>query len=99
MEHPLKGQFDESLAVWQTAENPDGSPGRIGVAFVDDLIGMRDMTAASGPILVFTPAEWAAFLGGVRDGEFDLSLASPVPGPSRGLPLDSFPRPGVTTPG
>ncbi|MGW4405043.1 DUF397 domain-containing protein [Nonomuraea sp. NPDC004702] len=25
-----------------------------------------------GPVLVFTPSEWAAFTAGVRDGEFDL---------------------------
>jgi hypothetical protein len=25
-----------------------------------------------GPVLEFTAAEWAAFLGGVRGGEFDL---------------------------
>ncbi|GIG57500.1 hypothetical protein Lfu02_18720 [Longispora fulva] len=74
VEHPLKGQFDETRAVWQRAENPDGSPGRIGVAFVDDLIGMRDMAEENGPILVFTPAEWDAFIGGVQDGEFDIEI-------------------------
>lgn len=26
----------------------------------------------NGPVLTFTPAEWNAFLGGVRLGEFDL---------------------------
>jgi hypothetical protein len=72
VEHPLKGQFDESGAMWQTTPDPDGTPGRIGVAFVDDLIGMRDMAEEGGPVLVFTPAEWDAFLGGVQDGEFDL---------------------------
>ena len=71
-EHPLKGHFDESRAVWQTTPNRDGTSGRIGVAFVDDLIGMRDMAVEGSPILVFTPAEWDAFVGGVQDGEFDL---------------------------
>lgn len=35
-------------------------------------IVVRDSKDPSGPVLVFTPAEWAAFTAGVRDGEFDL---------------------------
>jgi Domain of unknown function (DUF397) len=34
-------------------------------------IGVRDSKDAEGPVLRFTPGEWAAFLGGVRNGEFD----------------------------
>jgi hypothetical protein len=36
-----------------------------GVVFV------RDSKDPDGPMLSFTPAEWEAFTGGVRDGEFD----------------------------
>ena len=36
-----------------------------------DLISLRDSKNASGPVLRFTPDEWDAFLGGVRNGEFD----------------------------
>jgi hypothetical protein len=36
-----------------------------------DLIHVRHSKDAAGPILRFTPAEWDAFLGGVRKGEFD----------------------------
>jgi hypothetical protein len=32
---------------------------------------VRDSKDRSGPVLSFTPAEWAAFTAGVRDGEFD----------------------------
>jgi hypothetical protein len=32
---------------------------------------MRDGKNPDGPVLVFTPGEWAAFTAGVRDGEFD----------------------------
>lgn len=32
---------------------------------------IRDSKHPGGPILRFTPAEWAAFQAGVRDGEFD----------------------------
>ena len=40
----------------------------------DDSIGVRDTKAhGQGPILTFTRAEWDAFIGGAKDGEFDLS--------------------------
>ncbi|WP_436761288.1 DUF397 domain-containing protein [Streptosporangium sp. V21-05] len=32
---------------------------------------VRDSKDPSGPALVFTRGEWAAFVGGVRNGEFD----------------------------
>ena len=34
-------------------------------------IGVRDSKDTEGPVLRFTPDEWQAFLGGVRNGEFD----------------------------
>jgi hypothetical protein len=36
-----------------------------------DQIGVRDSKDTEGPVLRFTPDEWNAFLGGVRNGEFD----------------------------
>ncbi|ASW56275.1 DUF397 domain-containing protein [Plantactinospora sp. KBS50] len=69
-QHP-KGDFDLSRAVWQRA---DGDPAEeaVEVAFVDDLIGMRNSADPDGPVLVFTQAEWDAFVAGAQDGEFDL---------------------------
>jgi len=32
---------------------------------------MRNSRHPAGPALVFTAAEWAAFLDGARDGDFD----------------------------
>ena len=34
-------------------------------------IGVRNSRDSSGPVLRFTPDEWHAFIGGVRNGEFD----------------------------
>jgi hypothetical protein len=42
------------------------------VAFVDGAIAVRDSKNQSGPVLIFTPQEWDAFVGGAKDGEFDL---------------------------
>ncbi|MGW3361494.1 DUF397 domain-containing protein [Streptosporangium canum] len=33
--------------------------------------GIRDSKNPLGPALVFTPDEWNAFVGGVKNGEFD----------------------------
>jgi hypothetical protein len=41
------------------------------VAFLDDgQVAMRNSRYPDGPALVFTQAEWTAFLGGMRDGQF-----------------------------
>jgi hypothetical protein len=37
----------------------------------DAEVGVRDSKNTAGPVLRFTPAEWHAFIGGVRNGEFD----------------------------
>jgi hypothetical protein len=37
----------------------------------DNEVGVRDSKNSEGPVLRFTPREWHAFLGGVRNGEFD----------------------------
>ena len=36
-----------------------------------DLIRVRDSQNPSGSILRFNPAEWDAFVGGIRKGDFD----------------------------
>jgi Domain of unknown function (DUF397) len=38
-------------------------------------VGMRHSKDTAGPVLGFPPEEWRAFLGGVRNGEFDRFLA------------------------
>jgi hypothetical protein len=40
---------------------------------VPDVIALRDSKDQAGPLLVFDRANWAAFLAGVKDGEFDLT--------------------------
>ncbi|MGA3524150.1 DUF397 domain-containing protein [Melissospora conviva] len=42
------------------------------VAFAGGHAFVRDSKNPSGPALVFTPDEWSAFAGGVKDGEFEL---------------------------
>jgi hypothetical protein len=37
----------------------------------DGEIGVRNSRDSTGPVLRFTSGEWHAFIGGVRNGEFD----------------------------
>jgi Domain of unknown function (DUF397) len=38
----------------------------------EQAIQVRDSKDPHGPVLTFTAKEWAAFVGGAKDGEFDL---------------------------
>ncbi|MBB2911604.1 hypothetical protein FHS43_002877 [Streptosporangium becharense] len=40
-------------------------------ADADQLYLVRDSKDPDGPALAFTRSEWVAFVGGVKDGEFD----------------------------
>ncbi len=37
----------------------------------DGQVAVRNSRHPAGPALVFTAAEWAAFVGGAKDGDFD----------------------------
>ncbi|MQA15770.1 MAG: DUF397 domain-containing protein [Pseudonocardiaceae bacterium] len=69
----VRGQLDLSRARWQRSSEADGDPdeGHLEVAFVDGYIAMRNSADPGGTVLVFTPAEWDAFVLGAKDGEFD----------------------------
>lgn len=53
-----------------TASNPGGNCVEL-AALPDGNIAMRNSRHPGGPALVYTPAEIAAFIAGVRAGEFD----------------------------
>jgi Domain of unknown function (DUF397) len=67
---------DLSHAAWRkSAYSWDN--GCVEVAFVQGHVAVRDSKHKSGPVLVFTPHEWSAFLHGVRDGQFNYSGDKP----------------------
>jgi hypothetical protein len=43
----------------------------------DNAIRVRDSKNPRGGVLNFTPAGWDAFVGGVRNGEFDRKTRNP----------------------
>jgi len=60
-------------AVWQkSSRSGPYSDNCVEIAFVDSAIAMRDSKHPDGPVLLFTQAEWDAFVLGAKDGEFDL---------------------------
>jgi len=74
VEIEVKGyRVDLSRAVWRksTRSGPN-CDNCVEVAFVDGAVAVRDSKDPEGPVLIFTPAEWDAFVGGAKDGEFDI---------------------------
>lgn len=61
------------LPVWFKASDSNGSGGNncVEVAWTDDGAQVRDSKDRFGARLTFTTAEWAAFVAGVKRGEFD----------------------------
>ena len=74
MEVQAKGlRVDLSRATWQkSSRSGPNCDNCVEVAFVDDAIAVRDSKHPEGPVLLFTQQEWDAFVGGAKDGEFDL---------------------------
>jgi Domain of unknown function (DUF397) len=69
----LEDPVDFSSATWQKSGR-SMSNGCVEVAFVDNQVAVRDSKRKEGPVLIFTPVEWEAFLGGVADGQFRLPV-------------------------
>jgi hypothetical protein len=62
-----------SGADWVKSARSSGNGQCVQWARIGDVIGVRDSKLGNdSPVLEFTPAEWRAFVDGVRDGEGDL---------------------------
>ncbi|MFS8478344.1 MAG: DUF397 domain-containing protein [Micromonosporaceae bacterium] len=74
MEVEVKGyRVDLSRAEWRkSSRSGPNCDNCVEVAFVDGAIAVRDSKNPEGPVLIFTPAEWDAFVAGTKDGEFDV---------------------------
>lgn len=73
-QHPLAGwdkpDLDLSSAEWRSSSEGRGD---VEIAFVEGFIAMRNGGLPESPSLIFTPAEWGAFVHGAREGRFDLT--------------------------
>ncbi len=65
------------LVRWRTSSRSDGGGGNcVEVGPLADGTGrvaLRHSRQPTGPVIVYDAAEWAAFVAGVRSGEFDFS--------------------------
>ena len=58
--------------VWRKSSRSSGSGQCVSVAEIGGGVRLlRDDKDPEGAVLAFTAEEWAAFIGGVKDGEFD----------------------------
>ena len=64
---------DLSRARWRKSSRSGGQGQCVEVADnLPGVVAVRDSKNPGGPALAFTPDDWAAFIGGVKSGEFDL---------------------------
>jgi hypothetical protein len=60
-----------SAGVWLKSSRSDSVGACVEVRAIEGGVAVRDSKYPEGPQLAFTELEWAAFLAGARDGEFD----------------------------
>lgn len=54
------------------SDRSGGNADCVEAAFLDDgKVAVRHSKMPGGHVLIFSPSEWDAFAGGVKDGEFD----------------------------
>lgn len=72
MDHDSSGAQASILltAAWRKSSYSTPSGNCVEAAGLTDGVALRDSRFPDGPALVFTGAEWDAFLGGVRVGTF-----------------------------
>jgi Domain of unknown function (DUF397) len=65
---------DLTRAVWKksTRSGNGNDANCVEVADLGHAVAVRDSKDPTGPVLVFTPKEWSAFLASAKDHEFDL---------------------------
>lgn len=66
--------FDLSPTSWRKSSRSNGGDDQtdcVEVAELPGRVAMRDSKDPGGPVLAFSRAEWRAFLGVIRSGEFD----------------------------
>ena len=63
---------DLTTARWRTSSHSGDQGDCVEVAPLDDgSVAVRHSQSPDRAVIVYTAAEWTAFVAGVRDGEFD----------------------------
>ncbi|BCY09164.1 DUF397 domain-containing protein [Actinoplanes sp. L3-i22] len=64
--------MDLTNARWHKSTRSGANGNCVEVAITDEGVAVRDTKDRAKAPHVYTLAEWQAFIGGVKDGEFDL---------------------------
>lgn len=59
------------MSEWIKAAASGSSGNCVEMRRLGDIVQVRDSKDPKGPVLSFTPAEWAAWLDGAKKNEFD----------------------------
>jgi hypothetical protein len=66
--------IDPASLAWHKSSYSEGGGECVETAVLPDRrVALRDSKQPDGAILLYTAAEWSAFLTGVEAGEFDLA--------------------------
>ena len=72
MTDPMTPTSDLPTAPWRISSYSGANGSCVEVApLTGHRMAVRHSKDRTGPALIFTEAEWAAFVGGIRAGEFD----------------------------
>lgn len=63
--------MDLTGANWRKSSYSSNSGNCVEAALLPDMIAVRDSKNPDGPALVLGRNDWAAFIGGIRAGDFD----------------------------
>jgi hypothetical protein len=72
VDHAFNGMQASLLpaVAWRKSSYSNPSGNCVQAALLADGVALRNSRFPDGPALVFTEAEWAAFLRGVKEGDF-----------------------------
>ncbi|MCO8272975.1 DUF397 domain-containing protein [Actinoplanes sp. TRM 88003] len=63
--------MQDATLTWRKSTRSGAAGHCVEIANVPAAVLMRDSKDVTGPVLAFGGTDWAGFIAGVRDGEFD----------------------------